>query len=42
MTLQLNGENLTINAIKDFLYQSDDVKVTEDAYERVKQSRVTV
>lgn len=42
MTLQLNGENLTINAMKAFLYQSDDVKVTEDAYERVKQSRVTV
>src|SRR5699024_4188019 len=42
MTLQLNGENLTISAIKDFLYQSDDAKVTEDAYERVKQSRVTV
>lgn len=42
MTLQLNGENLTINAMKAFLYQSEDVKVTEDAYERVKQSRVTV
>jgi len=42
MTLQLNGESLTINKIKELLYQSDEVSVTDDAYQRVKQSRATV
>src|SRR5699024_6798707 len=42
MKLQLNGESLTINKIKELLYQSDEVSVTDDAYQRVKQSRENV
>ncbi|MRF38037.1 histidine ammonia-lyase, partial [Staphylococcus sp. KY49P] len=42
MTLQLNGETLTINDIKQFLNREDKVEVTEDAFERVKKSRQTV
>ena len=42
MTLQLNGEMLTIEDIKKFLYEKDTVEVTEEAFERVKQSRQTV
>lgn len=42
MTLQLKGEQLTIQAIRDFLAQNDKVEVTYDAVQRVKQSRTTV
>lgn len=42
MTLQLTGEQLTIQAIRDFLAQNDKVEVTYDAVQRVKQSRTTV
>ncbi|MDN6631164.1 MAG: aromatic amino acid lyase, partial [Staphylococcus equorum] len=42
MTLQLNGEMLTIEDIKKFLYEKNTVEVTEEAFERVKQSRQTV
>ncbi|PTI64739.1 aromatic amino acid lyase, partial [Staphylococcus succinus] len=42
MTLQLNGDILTINDIKRFLYEEDSVAITEDAYERVKKSRAIV
>ncbi len=42
MTLQLNGEILTINDIKMFLNKEDTVEVTQEALERVKKSRQTV
>ncbi|NJI14933.1 histidine ammonia-lyase, partial [Staphylococcus agnetis] len=42
MTLRLTGEQLTIQDIRDFLAHHDNVEVTEDALQRVKQSRATV
>ena len=42
MTLQLNGETLTINDIKQFLNKEETVEITENAFERVKKSRQTV
>ncbi|MBY7665156.1 histidine ammonia-lyase [Staphylococcus agnetis] len=42
MTLRLTGEQLTIQDIRDFLAHHDNVEVTEDAIQRVKQSRATV
>ena len=38
--LQLNGKNLTIEQVRDFLGNSEStVEITEDAYKRVDASR---
>lgn len=42
MTLQLTGSTLTIIDIKHFLRDEGKVEVTQDAYERVNQSRAIV
>ena len=42
MTLQLNGEQLTIRDIQRFLANNDSVEITEQALTRVKDSRATV
>ncbi|MEJ7545518.1 aromatic amino acid lyase, partial [Staphylococcus hominis] len=42
MTLQLNGEQLTIRDIQHFLANNDSVEITKQALSRVKDSRATV
>ncbi|EIT1247445.1 histidine ammonia-lyase [Staphylococcus pseudintermedius] len=42
MTLRLTGEQLTIEAIRQFLAYEDKVKVTEEAQVRVERSRAIV
>ena len=41
--LQLDGQNLTIEEVKDFLGNTDSqVAITNDAYQRVEASRKVV
>lgn len=42
MTLKLDGQSLMIKDIKTFLAQQDQVAMTDEAVERVKQSRAVV
>ncbi len=42
MTLRLNGDQLTIEAIRQFLATGDQIEISEEARERVKRSRAIV
>lgn len=42
MTLQLTGEGLTIEDIRQFLSQQDTVEISDEARQRVKESRQVV
>lgn len=42
MTLRLNGDQLTIEAIRQFLATGDQIEISEEARERVKRSRSIV
>ena len=42
MTLRLNGDQLTIEAIRQFLATGDQIEISEEAHARVKRSRAIV